>query len=67
VDSQFYVVWNPAHGLPRVRHNEEHEARAEAERLAGANPGQTFYVMLAVSASASNAVHTRRLHEPRPV
>ena len=30
VNSQFYVVWNPMHGLPRVRHREEHEAQAEA-------------------------------------
>jgi len=63
---QFYVVWNPAHGLPRVRHEYETDAIAEAERLAGANPGQTFYVMIAIAASASNAVHTRRLHETRP-
>lgn len=42
---RFWVVWNPDGINPQHRHPVECHARAEAERLARANPGQTFYVL----------------------
>lgn len=44
-NSGFYVVWNPARGGPTVRHPTRRSAAAEAERLARANPGQSFFVL----------------------
>ena len=38
----FYVVWNPAHGLPRYRHASHDEAAAEAKRLAALHVGEFF-------------------------
>lgn len=43
----FYVVWNPEHGIPRIRHQSRTAALAEAKRLAGDNPGQNFFVLVA--------------------
>ena len=46
----FYLVWNPGNlQAPKVRHQSEQEARAEAERLARLNPGQKFYVLQTVA------------------
>jgi len=45
---QFFVVWNPAHGLPRHQHMTEEAAKNEAMRLASHNPGQDFYVLACV-------------------
>lgn len=44
----FWVVWNPGHGNPSMRHSSDKEARGEAERLAERNPGQKFYVLRGV-------------------
>jgi len=41
----FYVVWNPAHGKPTVRHARYDDAKHEAERLARMNPGEDFYIL----------------------
>lgn len=65
-ESVFYVVWNPAAGNPRYQHDDEERALAEAERLAGANPGQRFYVMQAVSVSTHKTVATTRLSHQLP-
>jgi hypothetical protein len=43
----FFVVWCPTGGSPTVRHSTKDLANAEAERLARANPGSRFYVLLA--------------------
>lgn len=42
---QFYMVWNPNRGTPRVKHATHAEAKAEAERLAAKQPGDTFYIL----------------------
>lgn len=44
---QFFVVWNPSHGLPRYQHDTHDAAKEEAHRLARQHPGQTLYVMVA--------------------
>ena len=48
-DSPFWVIWNPQGRSPTVRHQYEHEARAEAQRLAKDNPGHSFIVLEARS------------------
>lgn len=40
-----FLVWNPARSLPTVQHETIQSAEAEAERLRGENPGETFWVM----------------------
>lgn len=52
----FWVVWNPSHGQPNVRHGSEHSAINEAKRLASLNGGQQFFVLM--------ATHTVRKPEP---
>jgi hypothetical protein len=43
---KFWYVYNPVgRQWPTVKHNTEHRANAEAERLAKANPGQEFLVL----------------------
>lgn len=49
MDTPFYVIWNPAHGLPRFRHHSSADAEREAKRLATENPGQEFFVLLATA------------------
>lgn len=46
-----FYVWNPQAGPPRVRHDDALSAKAEANRLAARNPGQTFIVLATVGAS----------------
>lgn len=46
----FWLVWNPQGYNPQCKHNTEEGATREAERLARANPGQTFIVMESVGA-----------------
>jgi hypothetical protein len=41
----FYLVWNEYGFPPRHKHESVTAAENEAERLAAANPGTTFYVL----------------------
>ncbi len=41
----FWLIWNERGGPPTVKHATKSEARAEAERLARMNPGQTFHLL----------------------
>lgn len=43
--NDFFLVWNPAARAPQYRHPTLESARAEAERLASANPREKFYVL----------------------
>jgi len=45
----FFLVWNAKTGYTRFRHNDRPAAEREAERLAGAYPGEEFMVLAAVS------------------
>lgn len=40
-----FLVWNPDRGYPTTCHLSFDSAVREAERLAAANPGQSFFVM----------------------
>lgn len=42
----FYLVWNEDGFAPRFKHSSVTAAENEAERLATANPGQVFYVLI---------------------
>lgn len=46
-----FLVWNPRHGLPTVSHTTFDAAVKESERLAQANPGETFFVVAPVGHS----------------
>lgn len=48
--ASFWMVWNPEGRAPTYRHTSEGSAKTEAERLARANPGQTFVVLESVCA-----------------
>lgn len=45
----FWVVWNPQHGPPNVRHATEEEAKAEATRIAQLHPSHEIFVLQATS------------------
>lgn len=50
---RFWLVWSPAGRTPpKYRHETKAKAQIEAERLARVNPGQSFYVVEAVSCSS---------------
>lgn len=41
----FWMVWDPQGRAPTYKHGSFMEARAEAARLAGRNPGHDFHVL----------------------
>lgn len=47
-DDLFFLVWCENGGAPTVRHADYLTASREAKRLARANPGRRFTVMVAV-------------------
>ena len=51
-----YYVFNPEGGKPIVTHPSLPIAKAEAERLAIANPGKRFQVLLVVGECRKNEV-----------
>lgn len=54
---QFWLVWNLKRSTPTVPHGTERQARAEAERLARSNPGETFHVVTSVGACTRSDLH----------
>jgi hypothetical protein len=51
--NKFWVVWNPHGGKPTYRHLSFDDAKAEAERLAGASGlNHIFYVLECVGGCA---------------
>ena len=48
MSEMFYVVWAPARGHPKKRHETLLAAVNEAERLVNQEPGREFYVLAAV-------------------
>lgn len=62
----FWMVWNEGGGTPRRRHTFRNDAEREADRLALANPGQRFYVLIAESFAERNDLRRVKLEEPLP-
>lgn len=60
---QFWMVWNIGGNPPRVQHGYEHVAISEAERLARANPGETFVVLEATHARKVSDMHSLDLRQ----
>lgn len=54
-----YLVWNPAHGQPRVRHADMTAAVTEAMRLADQYPENRFYVMAPVQEFIIHEIRTK--------
>lgn len=53
-------------GVPNVRHATEHDARAEAERLARVNRGQTLVVLEAIARVTASDVKWEPLEYETP-
>ena len=49
-EAPFWFVWNPQGNEPQYKHPRYDLAVSEAERLARANPGETFIVLQSVCA-----------------
>jgi hypothetical protein len=64
--TSFWVIWNPTHGLPKVRHQFESSARSEATRLARENPGQQFFMLEAVEVIEATGVARKQLERTVP-
>lgn len=56
---RFWLVWRGGGGVPTHMHPTKDSAEREAERLAKANPGSTFYVMKAVAAAVADEAPVR--------
>ena len=51
---RFWFVWSPTGNIPRFKHPNEWSARNEAARLARANAGQQFVVLMAMASYQVN-------------
>lgn len=58
---QFWMVWRENGYTPTRQHRSKAEARAEAERLAKANPGNVFFVLKATAGVLADNPNTRRV------
>lgn len=52
----FWLVWNENGRAPCYKHETSGSASREAERLAAANPGQTFVVLAPMLSVRSNVL-----------
>ena len=61
----FWMVWCADNMPPMVKHQNEQDAKKEAERLAGLHPGHNFYVLEAkMRVSAIKPVECVKLEYP---
>lgn len=58
----FWLVWRRFGRSPVFEHESYQSARAEAERLSRANPGQAFYVLAPVARGAADISTIRWPH-----
>jgi hypothetical protein len=54
--SPFWMVWNERGSAPTHKHITIESAKAEAERLAQKNPGQSFHVLMLMGTCEVNMV-----------
>lgn len=64
MSNQFWAVCCFERGGPTVKHQTEHGAIQEAERLARLNPGAKFYVLQAVELRCVDAMQRIDLRDP---
>ena len=62
----FWMVWNEARDVPRVKHESYESAKREAQRLARFSPGETFIVLRATDAFTKQDVQRTTLEERLP-
>jgi hypothetical protein len=60
----FFMVWNPNGRAPTYKHESYKAAVTEAERLSRLCPGESFYVLQAVSITKKTDVETVKLVGP---
>jgi hypothetical protein len=60
----FYLVWNPARGIPTFKHWTYEDATTEAERLANKHPGEHFYVLKTIEMVQTQNVVRKEKVEP---
>lgn len=60
---KFWWVWRLNGGMPTVHHTSRAQADHEAERLARSNPGDSFYVLEAVSITRKRDVEVVALRD----
>ena len=58
----FWMVWREGSPTTQRRHHKKASALAEAERLAGLNPGECFYVLKTTEAVMAELLPARRLN-----
>ncbi len=58
---KFWMIHGIGQNSPRVRHETEHAAFAEANRLARNNPGIEFYVLESMARAVKDDVRFDRL------
>lgn len=65
-EDEFWMVWSPQGGAPTFRHSTEFLADGEAQRLARAAAGRSFYVLRAVRRYERTDVMRTELKEAHP-
>lgn len=62
----FWLVWNEAGHAPTFKHETEHGARKEAERLARKQPGSRFHVLALIGSCVKDDVRWTAVEEQSP-
>lgn len=60
----FYLVGNPARGIPTFKHRTYEDAATEAERLANNYPGEYFYIFKTIEVTQTQNVVRKEKVEP---
>jgi hypothetical protein len=63
VPDKFWWVWREHGGIPTVRHASRGQAEHEAQRLARQCPGESFFILEAISVTRKVDVETITLRD----